>query len=408
VAVFAMLQLPGLLDDAVFWLRPRFTREWAWPLTLVYLYAKSAAVILAGTFILHLMLRARWIALVGLLSVHPGGIAWGRMRLGPIAESVERERAGSPADILERADNLASVVFAAGVTVAVLLLVVAVVAVGGLAVAALFGARPDSNAFLVVLLLVMGPYFVAQALDRKAPGFVARHPALARGLDRLFRGYSRLGIGTARSPAMAILASNAGRTRAMLMVTGLMFLAIGGVTWSYVLMRDPGNALGNYALFPEAGVGSRGALAASHYDDQRDPSRDAPDPYVPSAVAWQPWLRLVVPYVPVRDEPALRERCPAAREPAGEADDAGADARTPALLACLGALYPVALDGKRLDVRYEAGSDPRTERPAAVAMIDLRGLPRGRHELLVGVPPKLDRDGNADAAAAQHRIPFWR
>ena len=71
VAVFAMLQLPGLLDDAIFAWRPRFSQEWSSVVFLLYVYSKGAAVLLAGTFVVHLLLRARWIALVGLHSIHP-------------------------------------------------------------------------------------------------------------------------------------------------------------------------------------------------------------------------------------------------------------------------------------------------------------------------------------------------
>lgn len=67
VAVFAMLQLPGWLDDGMFALSPRLNDDWQIVVKLSYFYAKSAAVVLAVTFALHLLLRAQWIALVGRL-----------------------------------------------------------------------------------------------------------------------------------------------------------------------------------------------------------------------------------------------------------------------------------------------------------------------------------------------------
>ena len=56
VAVFAMLQLPGWLDDVIFALEPRLGEDWRQILILAYIYAKSAAMILATTFVLHLLL----------------------------------------------------------------------------------------------------------------------------------------------------------------------------------------------------------------------------------------------------------------------------------------------------------------------------------------------------------------
>jgi hypothetical protein len=142
---------------------------------------------------------------------------------------------------------------------------------------------------------------------------------------------------------------------------------------------------------------------AAHYDDQRDPARDAVAPFVQSAVVTGPFLRLVVPYQPRRDAPALQRDCAAARDGSAQA--------SPALLQCLQRLHPVQLDGKPLpDLRYEVGSDARTDRPALVAMIDVRELARGRHELRLSQPPQ---EGDHDADAAKEtgtvvRIAFWR
>ena len=76
IAVFAMLQLPGLLDDAIFSLRPRFDATWTSLLVLLYVYGKGAAVLLAATFTIHLLLRARWIALAGMHAIYPQGVDW--------------------------------------------------------------------------------------------------------------------------------------------------------------------------------------------------------------------------------------------------------------------------------------------------------------------------------------------
>lgn len=71
LAVFAMLQLPSWLGDRFLALLPRFDSNWAGALNIVYMYLAVAAVILAVTFALHLLLRAHWIALVGMHSVYP-------------------------------------------------------------------------------------------------------------------------------------------------------------------------------------------------------------------------------------------------------------------------------------------------------------------------------------------------
>src|SRR5690606_735851 len=104
VAVFAMLQLPGLLDDALFALQPRLDAGWDEPLRMVYVYLKAAAVLLALTFSVHLLLRAHWIAAVGMHSIYPDGVRWDRLRIGPVQRAVEEDRAGDQHALIERAD----------------------------------------------------------------------------------------------------------------------------------------------------------------------------------------------------------------------------------------------------------------------------------------------------------------
>jgi hypothetical protein len=85
-----------------------------------------------------------------------------------------------------------------------------------------------------------------------------------------------------------------------------------------------------------------------------------------------------------------------------------ADEQQPAAsLACLQALHGVQLDGRKLTgLLYEVGSDPGTARPALLAMIDVRALARGRHELQVARASAPDDE--RPEASAPYRIPFWR
>jgi hypothetical protein len=188
----------------------------------------------------------------------------------------------------------------------------------------------------------------------------------------------------------------------VLLTVTILFAALGAVGWSYSLMRNSGSGVGSYSQFPEVGPGTADALLAAHYDDERNPARDSPIPYIPSAMARTPYLRLVIPYVPARDEPVLHAHCPQA------VVDSPADDVAGGRLACLRARYRVTLDARPLAASLELGSDPRTERPALVAMVDVRGLAPGRHELQVAVPPKPEPGPSAPARPELHRIPFWR
>ncbi|MFS8064667.1 MAG: hypothetical protein ACMG5Z_08755 [Luteimonas sp.] len=405
VAVFAMLQLPGLLDDAIFAWRPRFSQEWSSVVFLLYVYSKGAAVLLAGTFVIHLLLRARWIALVGLHSIYPGGIDWDRLRAGRIAREVESARMGSMDDMIERADNRATTVFATGVMLASTLvgLTLAVV-VFGLVLLACNAAGFAFDPFILFpcMALLVLPFAVAQMADRRFGERLHPGSRAYRLVHGLMRGYSRVGMGATNNPVMAILASHGGQRRTILTTMATMSIVLVAVGAGYVAMRKP-DAFGSFAMFPAIRSGDPGKVDAVHYDDQRNPARDQPAPYIQSMVVSGAYLRLTVPYEPVRDDPAMRRTCPQLSALAKTQQPATA-------LACLQALHDIRLDGRKLAAyRYEVGSDPGTGRPALLAMIDVRDLARGRHELQVAKPPRADRPaGKPDREVPYSRIPFWR
>src|SRR5690606_10363238 len=127
-------------------------------------------------------------------------------------------------------------------------------------------------------------------------------------------------------------------------------------------------------------------------DLRRNPARDPAVPYIQDLVVRGPYLRLVVPYVPGAGERAIRRRCTLPGE-----------AAPLQVLDCLATLHAVSLDGKAIaGLRYDTGTDPRTERPVLVAMVDLRDIPPGRHELRVA---RVDAGDDEDP---EWRVPFWR
>jgi hypothetical protein len=411
VAVFAMLQLPGWLDDNMFALVPRLGAAWGDLLKLLYIYARSAAMILGATFVIHLLLRARWIALVGMHSVYPDGIRWERLRMGPLQRRVESDLDRGSEAAIEAADNGATTVFAIGVVLAIMIAIIAgllLVVISTLTwVAQALGLSIDPYlALLALFALLMVPFAIIVMADRRYGAHLPAGGAGERMLAAGLRFYARIGLGRGRNRIMALLGSHLGERKVvmltMLVMAGTLFAAI---AW-YDTLRHHAR-FGSYALFPDAGD-TLPMVDAAHYDDQRDPARDPAVPFVQGAVVTGPYLRLVVPYQPRRDTPALQRDCAAADDPA-----AAADAKSTALLQCLQRLHPASLDGKPLaGLRYEVGSDARTDRPALVAMIDVRGLAHGRHELQLVQPPQIAHGGSggkADAATdTVVRIPFWR
>lgn len=405
-AVFAMLQLPGWLDDRVFDLAPRFAHELSEALMLIYIYMTSAAIVLAITFALHLGLRAHWIAMVGVHSVYPDGVRWDRLRMGPVQREVALRRSGTAEDCIERADNRATMVFAFGIMAATVLFLLSLTAC--LAFAATMAVnsigRLHFNAFHTFLLLyavALLPWFLASSVDLVLGKHLRPGGLVRRMLDAIFAVYWRVGMLRGFSTGN-VVASHGGQRRVFLLMLAVFLPVVIGV-FTYWMSENSSRPFGSYAMFPDFGADSAHRMDAAHYGDLRDPERGATVPFVQSLLVTDAYLKLVVPYQPTRDGAALQRDCPAAST---APDD---DARAVVLLDCLARLHPVSLDGKPLaSLRYDATSDPRTDRPALQAMIDIRALAPGRHELRVARAPQPPGEDHEHDKATAYTIPFWR
>ncbi len=407
VAVFAMFQLATWLDDGIFALAPRLDFNWQKLAVVLYYYLKSAAVILAVSFASHLLLRARWIALVGMHSVYPDGVQWNKLRMGSIQREVERRYQVPTEVVIERADNLATTVFAVGVMVALMMAIMTVVLGVLLATSNLLASVIDWDFAdllipgLVIAFLLL-PFMLITSLDRRYGAHWAPDSRRRRISTGLFSFFTKMGMGRSNNRVMALLASHGGDRKAIALTSVIMSTAIIAVMLNYSSMHNR-TEIGSYEFFPS---GKYTALRSSHYDDQRDPKRGTGAPFIQSMIVEGSYLKVVVPYLPSQDDSAMRIQCKMPAAKSGESD-----AR---LVACLQSLHPVTLDGTAVEnLRYEVASDPRTDRPALLAMIDIRTLSTGRHELRIGrAPPRKAssdvKDDDADPDARDYIIPFWR
>ena len=115
--VFAMMQLPGLIEQLFVALEPHTTDRANQVLFTGVLYGKAIAFTLIGMFLLHLIARAYWIALLGLQSVFPQGIRWKEMKIGPVGQEVFRAAMPDIGRLIARIDNFCSIVFSVGLVI---------------------------------------------------------------------------------------------------------------------------------------------------------------------------------------------------------------------------------------------------------------------------------------------------
>jgi hypothetical protein len=410
-SVFALFQLAGQIDDLMRWFEPRLGLKWIAFLGMMNVYGKGAVVTLAVTFACHLVLRARWIALVGMNSVYPGGVRWDSIKSAPIQVAIARRRTPPMDLVIERADNLSTIVFALGVGLAlgivvpavmVVLLYVASVAIGSM--------LSDDERFLAVFLgltaLVIVPFLLVTLIDRFAGARLDTRRGLGRIVARLASFYARIGFARSSNVLVTLLSSNVGERKATALVFVLMF-GVFALASAGPMMRGSGRTLAEWRWLPSDRPGFEREARPVHYADLRERSGDNDSvPYIQSMVVRGPWLRLVIPYDPVRHNEAIGTACPDV--PVDEAEKAAEEfARRTALLDCVAGLHLLRLDGNATQVPQLSLHTDGAGGRGFVTMIDVRALPTGRHVLEVARPP-IARDARREDALQPYRIEFWR
>jgi hypothetical protein len=416
--VFALLLLPGVLDELFHAYFPRFSREAGALVLLPYLYVKTAVYALIVTFVLHLATRAYWVGLVGLRSVYGEAVLWDKLRWGPIYRRVLHERT-PPVDVLiERADNRASLVFAYGVAF-VLLTLAPLVLVATMALLTWLFQMATQNRFTWqqawwgAMALLLLPLFLAMAVDRFAGARLRDEAPATRAMVRIFRSYLQAGLATASTYPMLTFMSRAGPKRGGLLLA-VAFFALFGLTAVRVIAREGDIDIGSYGDLTLGEPGAVRALRNEHYAEYRQGAGLLSiTPFIPSEVVGGDWLKLFVPFHPGRDPPGLRAECEPAPGtvdgalPDKERERLQADAARSRVLDCLARLYAPTLDGVAVDVTFDAADDPASGLRGAVAMLRVKDLTPGRHELTVKrLRSPLDEPEDPDPPP--HRIVFWR
>ena len=411
--VFSMLQVPGLLDDVLFALRARLSGGLHYGVFMLYFYLKLTSYALICTFVLHLASRAVWVAALGLRSVYPEGVLWDKLPRGPIYREYTRRTTLTLDQMIDRADNRASLVFAFGLllvlmSLAIMVFTMILIGIGSILGPFLLKGSENSWITMGLLLIFVLPLMLATWIDRRFGERIPQDHWFAEVLRRIFAMGSVMVWGRLTSPILLTVFSRLGLMRGNLLMVGALYLLMAVIVVETLVASGAIDLPGERYLPTEA---SGRELDSVFYADARD-LREAQQghPYIPSEIIRGPYLRLFVPYVPRRLDAALERDCPQAtlgeEKSDKDAQRAAEAARTSELLRCAAdKLYPILLDGQPVaDLRYDIARDPLTEMRGFVAMIDVRELPRGRHELTV-IRPQLP---NQEEPVLPALIPFWR
>jgi len=403
--VFGLMQLPALVESGLVIVINRVAPDIASLLVPMWIYIQSALMILIVTFVVHLCLRAYWVALVGLNSVSPGGVNWASFKnAGPYQlETSRRGREDMPA-IIEAADNRASRLFGVGVGLAMALFIPMMMVSIAIGIAWLFrlipGASklPEMVAFIGLFVLSFLPWVIAISLDKKYGARWAPTSLGGRCLRGLLGFYARIGFGRASNLPMALYTSNTIGHRGNLVIAAASTIIMLGVSTqiiSHITDWSPSDIEG----LPEFSPDAHDVVFPRHYASlrAREPSM-RPVPYIPQPLVRGDYLKLFVPYRVAPHNRALAKHCPPPAESQRTAR---------AALDCFADLHDVRIDGIKVpDLHFDASEDPISSLRGMLAMIPIHTLAPGRHELTLMPMPRETEDPTDPPRP--YRIPFWR
>ena len=361
LTIFALFSLPG-------WLFEKIADIYTHLSTSLVIAGTVGTTVLAGTsyglaacFVVHLMTRAYWVGLIGLRTVFPDGINWSKTPgLGPLSRQHYRDTLPDLDTIIRNTDRLASSLFAviSMLTLSILwfgtILVVILVMSG--AIGARFGLTNAGMFIGMALLLIvfLGVPILVYLLDAQ---LAARVPRLrdSRILVGLV-GFLRRIAGLAYPqrlvlPVQLTLQSNT-RPAAFFVALTLSVIVIVAVGGTRTTAWRNFTVSGEFRYLDTAQV--QEGIRSTYYEDM--PSRlDRLRgwPRIDSFNQSGSFVRLFLPYQPLRDNLVLDQLC-------GSAEEA------PDRVACLRQLWTVGIEGRPVSM---AGFEP-----AERADLGMRGL----------------------------------
>lgn len=361
LTTFALFSLPG-------WLFDKYADVYTHLSTSMVIASTVGTTLLAGTcyglaacFVVHLMARAYWVGLIGLRTVFPGGIDWSKMpALGPLSRQYYRDTLPDLDTVIQNTDRLASSLFAviSMLTLTVLwfgtILIVILVASGAIGARFGFTNAGMSIGTAALLLVFLGVPILVYLLDAQ---LASRMPRLRE--NRFFAGMVRIlrRIAGLAYPQRLVLPVQLTLQSNIRPVVFFVALSI-----SIIVIVVVGNARAaawrNFTLSAEfAYLDSaqvQQGFRSTYYEDMSSPlDRFRSWPRIDSFNQSGSFVRLFLPYQPLRDNLVLDQLCGSAEE-------------TPDTIACLRQLWTVNIDGEPVSMASFA--------PAERADLGMRGL----------------------------------
>lgn len=361
LTIFALLSLPGWLLDQLADVYTHLSTSLAIASNLVTTLLSGTSYGLAACFIVHLMVRAYWVGLIGLRTVFPEGIDWTRTPgLGPLGRRYYQETLPNLETVIQSTDRLASSLFAviSMLTLSVLwfgAIMLVVLVVSG-AIGAQFGLTNTGIGIgaLAALVVFLGVPLLVYLLDAQLASRVAglRDSRTFGAAIRVLRRIA--GVAYAQRLVLPVQLTLQSNTRPVgffvaLTLSIVVIVAVGNTrtaAWQNFTLS------GAFTYLDDEQV--RRGFVSTYYEDMSGPlNRLRAWPRVDSFHQDGSFVRLFLPYQPLRDNLVLNELCGSPKSVADPVD-------------CLRRIWRVKIDDRPVPMKAFA--------PAERGDLGMRGL----------------------------------
>jgi MFS family permease len=379
LTIFALFSLPGWLFDRLASVYTHLSTSMAIASIVAVTLLAGVSYVLAACFVVHLMARAYWVGLIGLRTVFPAGINWSRTPgLGPLSRRYYQDTLPDLDTVIQKTDRLASSLFAviSMLTLGMLWfgVILIVILVVSAAIGARFGLTNTGIAIgsIVLLAVFLGVPLLLYLLDAQLASRVPRlrdNPSFA-GLVRLLRRIAGLAYPQRLVlPVQLTLQSN---TRPIVFVVALAIsiVVIVAVGNTRVAAWQSFTLSGEFRYVDADQV--REGFRSTYYEDMASPmDRMRGWPRVNSFEQNGSFVRLFLPYQPLRDNLMLDRLC-------GSAEEA------PDPVACLRQLWSVTIEGSPVPIAsFEPAERGDLAMRGLIGLVPLAGLEPGLRRIEV-------------------------
>ena len=390
LTIFALFSIPGWLFDKIADIYTHLSTSLVIASTVGTTLLAGTSYGLAACFVVHLMARAYWVGLIGLRTVFPDGINWSKTPgLGPLSRQYYRDTLPDLDTVIQNTDRLASSLFAviSMLTLSVLwfgTILILILVVSG-AVGARFGATNAGMGIgtMVLLVVFVGVPLLLYLLDAQLASRVSRLRD-----SRIFAGFVRFlrriaGLAFPQRLVLPVQLTLQSNTRPVaffvaLILSIFVIVAVGNTraaAWRNFTLS------GEFVYLDTAQV--QEGLRSTYYEDMPSPlDRLRGWPRVDSFNQSGSFVRLFLPYQPLRDNLVLDQLCGSAEEAPDRVD-------------CLRQLWIVSIDGRSVPMAgFEPAERADLEMRGLIGLVPLTGLEPGLRRIEVVWNP-----GAADDAA---------